>query len=733
MNMTRSERINTILALRKPRLESVQKAIDCLEGVQCALEELALLLLTVCSDSDQVQKWTSDLEALVSSIVEERNGFETLAERFGRATLNLGISGVSRNGKSTFMRNLTGLGQDLIPTGDMGSCTRVRSTILNRPGRAEAEVTFYSKAELFEEVIRPYFVELKLESPIGYDGFLEYKLPEKPSSDSSKDRNFLQELKEYQKAADSLAAHLNGRTLGVQTQAFCEYILDEKYLEGRTAKWRAVRHARISCEVPTLEAAQMALVDMPGMGDTGLGDERRAMRALACEVDFVIFLKKPMHTGAKIEDWERELWDRANESHPGAGAQHWSFWMFNREAGAKDNRLQCESCLNELSAKHIRVVEAFITDCSQESAVREAIDKMLEHIQAGIGKLDEGLLKFRRDSTAGVIARVQGFVDEIEGKVKRPEGGGNLRQQMRRLAARQRIKLTMGLQKLLKEMEQSRNKDHDGLMDSLQSVIEEARENNGVPSPEKFDGMVAEEGSVDEAYQAAMHHVRAHLRGRFIKLDSVLREACEGMRGRLRDVLVGDGSFEVFVACSTGGAEWWEAVQHYLEGEENKSQADYGRLRRGIQLLREFNLTYRGFAQARLSKHMDPIRPGTPGFKALQMEVDLTQPEETQKEVALERLEELQRKVLYDVENDFESGIGTEPNAALHAVCEEFYEQIIRAEGAAEELELLFESNAEQIWPAELTGLLETIRGWEKWQGGLRDLRGGIEAVVNGI
>jgi hypothetical protein len=52
-----------------------------------------------------------------------------LKNRFSRDTLNIGVIGRARQGKSRLLQSLTGLSAAEIPDGDRQHCTGVRSTI----------------------------------------------------------------------------------------------------------------------------------------------------------------------------------------------------------------------------------------------------------------------------------------------------------------------------------------------------------------------------------------------------------------------------------------------------------------------------------------------------------------------------------------------------------------------------------------------------------------------------
>lgn len=59
----------------------------------------------------------------------------------------------------------------------------------------------------------------------------------------------------------------------------------------------AVQEVRIFCPFPDENVGKIAVVDMPGLGDTGIGDADRLVDALGQDIDFILFVRMPKHTG----------------------------------------------------------------------------------------------------------------------------------------------------------------------------------------------------------------------------------------------------------------------------------------------------------------------------------------------------------------------------------------------------------------------------------------------------
>lgn len=77
-----------------------------------------------------------------------------------------------------------------------------------------------------------------------------------------------------------------------------EYVAQDT-LDGQRIyfNYLAVKEVKIFCQFPNADVGNIALVDMPGLGDTGIGDEERLMKTLGQDVDAVLFVRMPKPSG----------------------------------------------------------------------------------------------------------------------------------------------------------------------------------------------------------------------------------------------------------------------------------------------------------------------------------------------------------------------------------------------------------------------------------------------------
>jgi hypothetical protein len=191
--MDRKTQVASIIVAREPWKNKIQSRRKTLYQVLSSIDKLEHLRQQISSDgSPSMQESLSQLNllALRKRIEDEYQRLAKPENRFSRPTLNIGVFGRTGQGKSTLLQSLSGLGSDVIPTGDKGVCTGARYLILHENDQTNegAEITFYTQDELFNEVLTPYYKALKelqqhapsneISPPANFRDFESQHLPE---------------------------------------------------------------------------------------------------------------------------------------------------------------------------------------------------------------------------------------------------------------------------------------------------------------------------------------------------------------------------------------------------------------------------------------------------------------------------------------------------------------------------------------------------------------------------
>lgn len=396
----RATQIARIIQKRRPlaqKIETVEINLKTLSATLRQLEKQRDQLLDRVGDPGTTGRLKEiDCSTIQRSIDTELAALNSLKSRFSRNTLNIGVVGRARQGKSRLLQSLTGLSTSEIPDGDDQHCTGVRSNVHHNSevGETYAEVWFHTERSFLDEVIAPYYEQLRLGSrPRSLQDFADIPLPELPKELAEKRQaaakydhlcRYHQNLHKYQ---DALSEPSPRR---VSKHEIREYVAQDTVDRRRIYfNYLAVREVKIVCSFPNVDIGQIALVDMPGLGDTGIGDEERMIKTLGQDIDLVLFVRMPKSTGDFWAKEDVELYDMANSSLIDLPIKEWSFMVLNHISGSSDNRRNCESLAATMSEKHIDVQDVVIADCADSTeAQSQILDRVLHYLGQRVELLD---------------------------------------------------------------------------------------------------------------------------------------------------------------------------------------------------------------------------------------------------------------------------------------------------------------------------------------------------------
>jgi len=383
----RGSRVAAIIEQRKPltlRLERIRENLSALSSELQRVEERHHYLI---QHFPSPKLKSLSLSTLQDKILFEIEGLKKLRSRFSRNTLNIGVVGRARQGKSRLIQSLTGLSAKVIPDGERQHCTGVRSTIYHQPNiELYAEVWFHSERSFLNEVIRPYYEVLQLGSPpktLG--GFADNFLPNLPSSmhDHAEPRakyehlrRYINNIPRYRHLLDSTSP----QRIGIEE--ILEFVAQDTINGGRSYfNYLAVKDVKIFCPFPKEDIGQIALVDMPGLGDTGVGDEERLLKTLSEDVDIVLFVRMPHSTGDSWMDIDVRFYDTVRSATLLSLSL---FMVLNRTLPSSkngDNLRNCEDLAGTINHVHIEVIQCIIADCSNsEEASQGILDTLLDYL-----------------------------------------------------------------------------------------------------------------------------------------------------------------------------------------------------------------------------------------------------------------------------------------------------------------------------------------------------------------
>ncbi|HEX8299062.1 MAG TPA: hypothetical protein VF594_07860, partial [Rubricoccaceae bacterium] len=341
--------------------------------------------------------------------------------RFQRPTLNVGVSGQARVGKSTLLQTISGLGDDQIPTGNNLPVTAVRSRIVNVAGEGRALVTFHSFESFRDEVLEPTHAALGLgAAPRTADAFraASYATPE---GASDLDKALYSRVRKAHGAFGRFAQFLTGDEREVKLAELRPFVAYPKHDDDSAdRRYLAVRDVVIERPFPSTDVRQLALVDLPGLGEVSATADAHHAAGLKNEVDVVALLKRPVTGMGFWKDEDIRTLSVLDQARGAVDRRDFVFLLVNDGGVAAE---QTEALLAHIQSeanegqpdKNYRVLQ---TDASDSERVREgAVGPLLGHLAEHLPGMDAAVLARAQETVRHAFARVRSAIEAVEAGV----------------------------------------------------------------------------------------------------------------------------------------------------------------------------------------------------------------------------------------------------------------------------------------------------------------------------
>ncbi|MEU9334278.1 hypothetical protein AB0D49_14140 [Streptomyces sp. NPDC048290] len=435
--MSRSQvarRIEELLLARRALRAEVLSQITWWGEVNTRLTELEQAVLALRRHEDASAEilaqtedlGVQDLQVRIAGLSEQ---YQHTSARFARTTVTLGVSGQARVGKSTVLRSISGLGAEQIPSGSGVPVTAVRSRIQHTEGPARAVLELHDPASFLEQSVWPYHTLLGLHGRPGtLDEFADWPYP-----DTVEDIRgpVLERVRAAQRALPSYRADLVGGVREVPLDQVRRHVAYPTQAEVDTGDaprpYLAVKEVRISCPFPHGDVGQLALVDLPGLGEIAADAERHHVAGLRHEVDLVLLVKRPVEGMAfysAADDRALALLDMARGLVRRTG--DFVCFLVNRGAGdaprlIEDLRGNLRSELNAgRGDSRFTVLEA---DGADPDAVgRDLLQPLLDLLVRRLPAMDRDIVAELDRRSGELAAAVLERVERITGAVHRLRG-----------------------------------------------------------------------------------------------------------------------------------------------------------------------------------------------------------------------------------------------------------------------------------------------------------------------
>ncbi len=677
---SRSVQIDHIIQKRQPLANQIEVVKNNLSVISNLLKEVELKRNNLLKQVDDLTVITKldhiNCVSIINQIDTELNTLEKLKARFSRRTLNIGVVGRARQGKSRLLQSLTGLSKTEIPDGDDQHCTGVRSNIYHLVDiETYAEVHFHSEYSFLNEVLTPYYQQLNLGIvPQSIEIFANSPLPQLGTIKTALDKAKYEHLCKYRLYIEQYKHFFHNTVpLRINKAQIREYVAQDT-LEGDRiySSYLAVKKVDIFCSFPNQDIGQISLVDMPGLGDTGIGDAERLIKTLGQDIDLVLFVRMPKSMGDVWTKEDVELYDLANSALTDLSIIEWSFMVLNHVATA-NNYKNCISLKNDIANQYIEVQDIIVCDCANQTETQTAIlDRVINYLTQRIDVLDH---KYASACQYRLLELQQKINQELEtakiifGSTKNDDWSRHLVRLFNKLWN----ELAEELEGLTRSMIKQRDIEDSSLKSAVNKAIHLCRHNPGIPGVDKIIKKRDRHGSFESAYSECQHEVRTRLLKQFSNLDCALEESLEKSKCQVVKVLVEHGKLR-HIATGNGS--------EFLLNLISKIPEDLSDLRAGFKTLADFNLQYRGLIQHRIRKHLDVLTPDRTKYKFNDLVSNffgLPLANEDKARKIYHNLRQAQIEAVNNCEQEL-NNLLREPSQAGFAIVEEFIDRVLRAE-----------------------------------------------------
>ncbi len=694
--MNIAARLDQIIQKRKPlvkRIKEVEKnLIDLIETLS-KLENLRQRVIKSPDSSDVTQKLQNIMfEGQLTAFKNRSNALRKLRERFDRESINIGVVGLMGQGKSTLLKSLSGLSNEEIPAQEGSACTAVRSSIYYEKGETKAKVIFHDEYSFLKEVIQSYYDELELPNkPLTLDDFANNQLPSPPQGSTKKamyDRlknEYHLNIKKYR----HLLKEESERVKSISREEIRDYVVHQ-YDENNNLKsfnHLAVKQVEIYCEFPKTEVEKIGLVDIPGLGDFRVGDEKLMLETLGREVDLVLFVKRPDSIRYQWTTNDTELYEKGEKALDDLSER--AFMVLNHtKKGGNDNFKGCQKLKETIKENHLNVVDSLIADCSNSDAAHEVLDIILRYLVNKIESLD----KVHARKEQNILENMQKNL-EIELQKANAVLANYGNEEIAFSDSFEEFEKTLSnelakLQDDLKIEKESQQPDKV-FQDKVNEVFRLCETDHGIPSIEEIEIQYLSpenKKSYKIVYCKNVAIMRCALSKHFLKLNEGLKKSLENLKKDITEIFVDQLKFG---NITEGNSEEFLKNMTELLAERNNP------LELGFRTLAEAKLSYEGIVLADIREHFD--KDLNPDEAPTLLDENIENPPQKVENM----LNNLHKKVLEESKKTLEQYLD-KPSRVKYFLMQEFLDRVLYAKDIFKKSWRNFLQEAEirkKIWP----------------------------------
>lgn len=715
--MNRTSIINDIINNRRRRQEEVTKRLNTIASVEAGLDDLSKSSSSLQAKLKEDYKTCAALRGVDEKIAEAaekvaklREELRRLKTRTQRDTLNIGIVGVPKQGKSTFLQALTGLDEATIPTGTdfvTGACSYLRHDPEVAPGDAYAIVTPYTRREFLDEVLTPFCNNFNLYLS-SVDDLPDLRLPDREGMMESQKR-MLERLEQLQAEYHTFKDLLGQESRRISKNEIRRYVAqcDEKCQEKYTY-WYAIKKAEIHCRFPQDDIGRIMICDTPGLGDFTPGAQRALMEKLSSDMDVVFFLKRLETSDQTISERDTAFHDVVKQANPNISVTDWAYMILNCPNGSEPSDIFRQNLANKLPTR----MGARTLDAKSKDSVSTTFNAILEDIVGQIPKIDDKLISSYSEQTEDVKHALRELVAAAKKALPSANNaceGINVDSDVETIINNLHTKLKVYQTRLFEPGLAS------SLAPDIAAIIEKMRQN-----PPELEYTPLDEDKPIFWYPEAKDKLRARFIADFSGLDSSMEKMVKNVQDDLKEILTSpDGGRLAFVQEGIENDDFWATLKDILTSELGEKATPFVQ---AIDNVTGIKMNFRAFILPRLTAITNGLS-NNPRLISESFKNIIYDSKDTIRD-CVNKMQTAWRKAVSMSENMFDDeegelkDINYTPANAMRALIDEFYLLWLNHGGGKNAEKIwrnFYRAHAAEVWPEKFksnTSMRALARGW---------------------
>ena len=438
----------------------------------------------------------------------------------------------------------------------------------------------------------------------------------------------------------------------------------------------AVEKVEIFCRFPRVGVKKLALVDMPGLGDTRLGDTERMIKALAEDIDFILLIRRPgkKGTGDFLRKEDVNLYDVASQAlKEKLPLKEWVFMLLNQDGENEQLSLDFE---NTMPRKGIHVKQCLKANCKNSDAANKVMEKVLDYLTTNMKNLDKQYMS----AASRDLRNFQSWVEEKLAEVRQAIAGyGDIDTEYVKLREQFLPKLYKSIEEFREKLRAELSQPNEEFKTQVNAAINRCQQPGNIPDFRDVEMWAKREG-IDRAYFRAIQQMRPGILKHFQTMEDGLKGSLNQTKSELADIFINLG---IGGLVEAENPDFLEAFAKLLTQTN-----DLPNLERGFQFIASFEIMYKGFMQSyvwqKISEVLppDPMKPINTPDNIDNILTNLQQRHQNAIEVCQKTLDKL----------------GLSVNRTKVSMVEEFADHITRAKGVEQEWDILLTKNRSLIW-----------------------------------